>query len=82
MQKQTSFKEVFIEDDFSSVNLKVLGATTEYPSTIACILEMKPQPLKNEAYLFICRLVDGYSEVYCYIRHAIFRVKQQEDEKC
>ena len=28
-----------------------------------CILEMKRQPLKNEAYLFMCRLVDGYSEV-------------------
>ena len=28
-----------------------------------CILEMKGHPLKNEAYLFIRRLVDRYSEV-------------------
>ena len=36
------------------------GATTEYLSTIVLL---NRHPLKNEAYLFICKLVDGYSEV-------------------
>ena len=37
-----------------------LGAITEYPSTIVFL---KRHPLKNEAYLFICKLVDGYSVI-------------------
>ena len=35
-------------------------ATTEYPSNIVFL---KQYPLKNEANLFICKLVAGYSEV-------------------
>ena len=36
------------------------GATTEYPFTIAFL---KRHPFKTVAYLFICKLVAGYSEV-------------------
>ena len=38
---------------------KTLGATTEYPSTTVFL---KWHPLKNQAYLFICKLVDRFSE--------------------
>ena len=46
-------------DLFFLVNVK-FGATTEYPSIIVFL---KRHPWKNEAYLFICKLVNGYSEV-------------------
>lgn len=39
---------------------KTLGATTEYPSTTVFL---KWHPSKKQAYLFIFKLVDRYSEV-------------------
>ena len=63
-----SIKVVFFSFPLTSVGQSGLakkkgrtnGVTTEYPSTIEFL---KGYPLKNEAYLFICKLVAGYSEV-------------------
>ena len=43
--------------------LDSFGAITKYPSTIVFL---KQHPLKNETYLFWCKLVDGYSVIFFY----------------
>ena len=59
LQPQTTFC-FFSTDHVECASSCLFGATREYPSTIEFL---KRHPLKNEACLFICKLVDGYSEV-------------------